>query len=510
MHRFTAQGMIEFKSKRILGRSYVAGEWSKRPGELVVLDPSTGSSCGCVPVATKEEMDRAVDAANEALKVWGDPWKWSWVRRAEVIDEWVQLVKAAKKEIAELMAMECGKHINECLADVVEGIHMLQYCAGMGRQPIGKKISSEIPEKEAETYLSPRGVCAVITPWNFPFAIPTWLIGPAITCGNTVVFKPSEETPLTAYFMVELFAKAAKKYGVPPGVLNLVYGTGNVGEYLVRHEGTVGQLFTGSYAVGAQVKQIAAAHYDKFAVCEMGGKNSHIVLADADLQLAVNASVLGAYKTTHQRCVSPDLLIVEESVEPEFASQFLEITDRIKFGDPFDPDAFAGPLINRKAVEKFVRHAETVEKEGAEVLRRGSARHDSNYVKPYVFRMRYRPGTFALREEAFTPNIVIVPVKDFDEALRVANDHEYGLASALFTNDYRKMREYKVRVKSGIKYVNLPSIGAEVHLPFGGMRRSGTGMPSAAWLFNYLCHESAFTVNYGTEIKMAQGLSAKV
>ena len=273
----------------------------------------------------------------------------------------------------------------------------------------------------------------------------------------------------------------------------------------------MGQLFTGSYAVGSKVKQISASHHDKFAVCEMGGKNSLIILNDANLDLAVNAAVLSAWKTTHQRCVSADLIIVEKEIEPQFTELFLDMTKRVRFGDPFDANVFAGPLINQKAVDKYSRNYERVMGDGANLILFSPLLYGKgNFVGPMVFRMKYRPGTFALREEFFTPIVIIVPVNDFEEALHVANDHEYGLSMALITNDYRKMREFKVRGKGGLKYVNLPNIGAEVHLPFGGMRRSGTGMPSAAWLFKYMCHESAFTVNYGREIKMAQGLSAKV
>ena len=492
-----------------MGELYVAGEWWSPRDDFKSANPATQETIGSIPIATTRELDLAVDVANEALTTWGDDRKWSWVKRAEVIDELVQLVKANTEAIATLIAKECGKIINECRAEVVEGIHMLQYCAGMGRHPIGLKISSEIPEKEAETYLSPRGVCTVITPWNFPFAIPTWLIGPALVSGNPVIFKPSEETPLVGQYFVALWHEAAKKHNVPSSVLNLVHGDGKVGEYLVRHPGTVGQLFTGSYAVGAKIKQIAAAHHDKFAICEMGGKNSLIVLKDADMELAVNAAILSAYKTTHQRCVSADIIIVEEEIEHEFTKRFLELTDHVKFGDPFDKDVFAGPLINQKAVTKHQQHAHQVAAEGATILHNDDVVH-GNFVRPNVFLMRYRPDTFALREEFFTPNVIIVPVRDFEEAMRAANDNEYGLSMALITNDYRKMREFKVRGKAGLKYVNLPTIGAEVHLPFGGMRRSGTGMPSAAWLFKHLCHETSFTVNYGNEIKMAQGLSTKM
>ncbi|QQG45723.1 MAG: aldehyde dehydrogenase family protein [Candidatus Sungiibacteriota bacterium] len=499
----------------LYGRNYINSMWGPMRADFVVGEPAAGTVLGYAPQATKEEIDSAVAAANDALAIWGDPRRYSWVRRAEIIDEWVQLLKADKEGLAKLITRESGKHIDEARADVVEAIHMLQYCAGRGRHPIGHKISSEIPDKESETYLSPRGVCTVITPWNFPVAIPTWLIGPALVSGNTVVFKPSEDTPLCGQRLVELFHEATRgpirdTSLVPPGVLNLVHGDGEVGSYLVSHPGTVGQLFTGSYAVGAEVKKKTAEHFDKFAVCEMGGKNSVIVLKDADLELAVAASILSAFKTAHQRCVSADMLIVEEAIEPEFTQLFLDKVKRLRFGDPFDPKNFAGPLINNAAVEKYFDCERTILADGAERLTSYVGGRHGLYVLPNVFRMQYRPTTFALREEFFTPNVVIVPVRDFDEALHVANDHEYGLSMALITNDFRKMREFKIRGRAGLKYVNLPSIGAEVHLPFGGMRRSGTGMPSAAWLFNYLCHETAFTVNYGQEIKLAQGLSARV
>ena len=493
------------------GMNYVAGEWEMR-SDLNKTDPSKGWIIGQFPLSATEEMDKAIDSANEALKEWGNPNRWSWVKRAEVIDDLVQVVKHWQEQIAHLISTESGKHITEARAEVIEGIHMLQYCASRGRYPIGHKISSEIPDKDAETYLSPRGVCTVITPWNFPFAIPTWLIGPALVSGCPVIFKPSEETPFTGQFFVELFTRVAYKHKVPMGVLNLVHGLGNVGEYLVRHEGTTIQLFTGSYNVGSRIKQIAATHHDKLAICEMGGKNSVIVLEDADIELAVRAAVLSVFKTTHQRCVSADLIIVEESVEPEFTRRFLEMAKKIRFGDPFDQNVFAGPLINEKAVDKHLYNISKIAAE-AEMLWQWPARplcQKGNFVFPSVFRMKYGSDSFAIREEFFTPVAVIVPVKDFEEALHVANDTEYGLSMALITEDYRKMREFKIRGKAGLKYVNLPSIGAEVHLPFGGMRRSGTGMPSAAWLFNYLSHETSFTVNYGAEIKMAQGLAVKV
>lgn len=489
------------------GKNYIAGQWGVSRSDIDVTDPSTMQAFAGIPESQHNELDNAVDAAQWAFKEWS---RWSWVRRAEVIDDVVQLAKGCREQIALLMALECGKHINECRADVTEGIHMLQYSAGMGRQPIGYKIPSEIAEKESETYRIPKGVCVVITPWNFPFAIPTWLISPALVCGNTVVFKPSEETPLCGQFFAHLFHEAGLKHNVPPGVLNLVHGKGDAGDYLVRHPYTQGQLFTGSYKAGSGIKKIAAEHYDKFAICEMGGKNSLIVMDDANLDLAVKAAVLSTNKTTHQRCVSSDIIIAHKKIANTFMQQFVAMTKRVRFGDPLDETVFAGPLINQQAVEKYNSFAATARKECDQPLLLGFAQNNSNFVTPNIFRMQYRHNTFVLREEAFTPNTIIVTVDDFDEAMSIANDNEYGLAMSLFTKDRKKEREFKIRGKAGLKYIDLPTIGAEVQSPFGGMRRSGTGMPSAAWLFNYLCHETAFTVNYSDTIQMAQGLSADV
>jgi len=497
------------KNTDVNGRNYINGEYCKT-GKLFFesLSPFKQNIIGLVPHTTKEEVDLAIASAQEAFRVWGRNDKWSWVKRAEVMDAWVQLIKQERENIAIMISLESGKVLNESRAEVIEAIHMLQYCAGRGRMPIGYKISSEIPEKEAETYLAPKGVCGVITPWNFPFAIPTWLIGPALVSGNTVVFKPSEETPLTAQFLIYLFDQATRDYNIPPGILNLIQGDGKAGHQLMEHPDVKGLLFTGSYDVGSGIKKIAAASDEKFAICEMGGKNSLIVLADCDLEMAVNAAIPSAFKTTHQRCVSADMIIVEKKIERKFTKLFLKKAKEVKFGDPFaDSGIFSGPMINERALNKHA-HNISMTKKDAELLWGGGVLGDL-LVEPTVFRMEKYNKCFATQEEFFTPLAVIVPVNDFEEALYAANNTKYGLSMALMTNDYRKMREFKIRGKAGLKYVNLPSIGAEVHLPFGGLRRSGTGMPSAAWLFNYLCHETAFTVNYGEEIKMAQGLSVK-
>ncbi len=389
---------------------------------------------------------------------------------------------------------------------------MAQYVAGMGRMPTGFTISSEVAAKDAFILRKPKGVIACISPWNFPVAIPLWLILPSVLAGNTVVFKPSEETPICAHRLMELFHEA----GFPKGVINIVHGTGkDAGDPLVKHKDVVAVLFTGSRAVGKYIQQVCAGEAYKFAATEMGGKNAVIVLEDADIDLAVNACVLSAFKTSGQRCVTSGRLIVDRKVEPEFTRRYLEKVGRIRVGDGLDENVFMGPLINEAGVEKWKFHKDKAIEEGAEVLVEGKELREGdqacgNFVSPFVYRMEHRPGTFSLREEAFSPHVAIIPVDGLEHAVDVYNDTDYGLAMAVITEDYRKWRWVRDHADYGLGYVNLPSIGAEVHLPFGGVKASGNGHPGAEGIIDSVTHRVAFTVNHAREIVMAQGLSANL
>ncbi len=299
-------------------------------------------------------------------------------------------------------------------------------------------------------------------------------------------------------------------------MINVIHGTGaDAGDPLVKHPDVSAILFTGSRAVGKYIQQVAASEMYKFVATEMGGKNAVIILEDANLDIAVPAAVMSGFKTTGQRCVSSGRLIVDKKIEREFTKRFVETVQRITIGDGLDENIFMGPLINPEGVEKWKLHREKAIEEGGEVLIDGKELTDKehecgNFVSPFVYRMDYRPNTFVLREEAFSPHVAIIPVDGMEQAVDVYNDTDYGLSMAVITEDYRKWRWVRDHADYGLGYVNLPSIGAEVHLPFGGVKGSGNGHPGAEGIIDAVTHRVAFTVNHAMEIVMAQGLSTKI
>jgi aldehyde dehydrogenase (NAD+) len=494
----------------IKGHHLIAGQWqspvsqhfeSHNPARLDEV-------VGVFPEATIDNAEAAVAAARAAFPGWK---RTSRIHRAELFDNLAQLVKRDADSLAELMARECGKVVTECKAEVIEGLHMIQYVFGTGRMPIGDVLSSEIAEKDAFMRRKPWGVAAVITPWNFPFAVPLWMLGPSLVEGNTVVFKPSEDTPAIGQRLTELFEEA----GFPPGVLNLVHGGGETGEALVRDPGVNIVLFTGSFDVGQRIQQLSAEHYDRIVACEMGSKSAVIVCEDARLDLAVTCAIISAFKTSGQRCVSAGRILVAEKIFDRFADKFVTTAKRLHIGDPLDRGNFTGPVIHRAAVEKVERYNELAREEGAEILLDGGrmthGQHAKGcYLSPFVYKMEDHPGVRCIREEVFGPHVALIPFKTLEDAARIYNDTEYGLSMAVITEDYRAMRYLRDECEYGMGYVNLPCIGAEVHLPFGGVKKSGNGHPSAAGLIETVTHKTAWTVNHGTEVKMAQGLATEI
>src|SRR5215207_3314964 len=333
----------------VSGRLFVGGQWSKARDDFADRSPANlDEVVGTFPNATPEEVASAVEAARNAFPAWR---RTSRILRAEAFDRLAQLIKRDTDALATLMARECGKNITECRAEVVEGLHMVQYVFGIGRTGVyGEAIASEIPEKDAFVRRKPWGVVAVVTPWNFPFAVPLWMLGPSLLEGNTCVFKPSEETPAIAQRLVELFVEA----GFPAGTVNLVHGSGAVGEAIVKNPGVNVVCFTGSYAVGKRIQEISASMPERIVAAEMGGKNAVIVCEDARFDLAVNAGILSAFKTTGQRCVSASRIIVHESLLERYAKAFVETARRLRFGDPLDPHQFAGPVIHAESVQKVL------------------------------------------------------------------------------------------------------------------------------------------------------------
>ncbi|HEY1187682.1 MAG TPA: aldehyde dehydrogenase family protein [Gemmata sp.] len=490
----------------ILGRALIGGEWLTRD-DFASLNPSNlAEVVGTFPGATPQEAAAAVGAARAAFPGWR---RTSRILRAEAFDRLAQLIKRDTDALAELMARECGKNITECRAEVVEGLHMVQWVFGSGRAgTYGEVVASEIAEKDAFTRRKPWGVVAVVTPWNFPFAVPLWMLGPSLLEGNTCVFKPSEETPAIAQKLVELFVEA----GFPAGTVNLIHGRGDVGETLVKDPGVNVVCFTGSYAVGERIQQVSATIPNRTVAAEMGGKNAVIVCDDARFDLAVNAGILSAFKTTGQRCVSASRIIVHESLIDRYAKAFVETAKRLPFGDPLDAKNFAGPLVNRKGLEKVLSYNALAKSEGVDVLLAPDGPPDAKgcFLAPFVYRTEAKPGLRVTHEEVFGPHVALIPFKTDEEAAAIYNDTEYGLSMAVITESYRRMRFFRDECEYGMGYVNLPSIGAEVHLPFGGVKKSGNGHPSAAALVEAVTHLTAFTVNHGTDIKMAQGLTTAI
>ncbi len=495
---------------RMAGYHLIAGQRLTPTGSTFEsLSPSRlDDILGVFPRGSATEANQAVAAARAAYPAWR---RTSRILRAELFDNLAQIVKRETDNLARLMARECGKVVTECRAEVVEGLHMIQYVFGTGRMPTGDVLASEITEKDTFMRRKPWGVAAVITPWNFPFAVPLWMLGPSLLEGNTVVFKPSEDTPAIGQRLTELFLEA----GFPAGTINLVHGAEEAGEALVGNPDVNLVLFTGSYEVGKRIREVSVQFADRMVATETGSKSAVIVCEDARLDLAVTASVVSAFKTSGQRCVSASRILVHEKLLAPFLDKFVATAKRLKIGDPLDAGNFTGPVIHRDSVQKVLRYNALAREEGAEVLLDGgpltTGEHGKGcYLSPFIYRIEAKPGIRCIREEAFGPHLAVIPFRDNDDAARIYNDTPFGLSVGIITESYRTMRFFRDECEYGMGYVNLPCIGAEVHLPFGGVKRSGNGHPSAAGLIETVTHKTAWTVNHGTEIKMAQGLTTEI
>jgi aldehyde dehydrogenase (NAD+) len=351
----------------------------------------------------------------------------------------------------------------------------MEYMAGEGRRLAGQTLPSELPKTFAYTIKQPLGVVGAITPWNFPVAIPVWKAAPALVSGNTMVLKPAEITPLTAIKIVEIFTEA----GMPPGVLNLVLGAGeDIGDELVQHLDVHAVSFTGSNEVGGLIYAVGARRMKK-CQCEMGGKNPIVVLADADLKLAVESAATGAFGSSGQRCTATSRVVVEDQVADRFVAMLVERAKQFRTGDGFDENVSVGPLVDENQLETVMRYLEIGKKE-AKLLVGGSRLTGGEYdrglfVAPTVFDHVKWDSTIA-QEEIFGPVLSVVRVPDFEEAVRVANSVKYGLSSSVYTNDSAKMMQFIDRIETGMTHVNSSTVWSEAHLPFGGMKGTGVGL----------------------------------
>jgi alpha-ketoglutaric semialdehyde dehydrogenase len=455
-------------------QNFIGGEWGDAAsGETFEsVSPADGETIGVFPRSSAEDVDRAVAAATAA---WED---WRLVpapERGQILYRFANLLIDQKDELTDLMTHEMGKVKAEAGGDVQEAIDMSLYMAGEGRRLFGQTTPSELRDKFNMSVRAPIGVVGVITPWNFPIAIPSWKIAPALVCGNTVVFKPATDTPLLGQRFVELLVEA----GLPPGVLNIVHGGGrDVGDRLVRHPDVRVITLTGSRETGVEVMRNAADHL-KHVHLELGGKNAIIVLDDADLDLAVEGIVWSAFGTSGQRCTAASRVIVEDGVYEELQSRLVAAAERLRLGFGWDDDTDVGPVINKPSLEKIHSYTEIGKGEGAKLLTGGEVATGNGLDKGFY----YTPTIFGdvdpqmriAQEEIFGPTTALIRVKGFDEAVRVSNGIKYGLSSSIFTRDVNKAFRAMRDLQAGITYINAGTIGAEVHLPFGGTKDTGNG-----------------------------------
>lgn len=456
-------------------KNLINGKWvdAKSGKTFERRNPANQSDLvGIFPLSNKDDVDMAVDAAAKALPAWKEV---PAPKRAEILFRAGEILIHRKKELAELMVREMGKVLRESLGDVQEAIDMIFFAAGEGRRMYGETTPSELPNKFAMCVRQPVGVVAAITPWNFPIAIPLWKIAPALVCGNTVVFKPASDTPLCAQKLVEILVEA----GVPAGVLNLVYGKGSdVGTPLASHPKVNLISFTGSSAAGKEIAKIGAEHFKKVSL-ELGGKNCIMVMEDANLDLAVEGAVWGAFGTAGQRCTAASRLIVHKKVLDTFTNKLLEKTKSLRLGDGLKKTTDVGPVINSDRLKAVNDYVEIGKKEGAKLLTGGSIAKDGELSNGYFYQPTIftdvKPDMRIAQEEIFGPVTAIIPVNSQEEAINVANGIQYGLSASIYTQDINKAFSAMKEIYTGIFYVNASTIGAEVHVPFGGTKQTGNG-----------------------------------
>jgi alpha-ketoglutaric semialdehyde dehydrogenase len=459
--------------------NYIDGKWQPAASGKTFesrnpADPN--DIVGVFQASGVEDVNLATAAAKKAYENWRlTPAP----KRAEILYRAGQLFIERKEELSRELTREMGKVLAEARGDIQEVIDMVFYAAGEGRRLFGQTTPSELRNKFAMSVRVPLGVVGAITPWNFPMAIPSWKVAPALVAGNTVVFKPASDTPLVALRFVEIFEEA----GLPPGVLNFITGGGGVvGDVMAQHPDIKLITFTGSCEVGRHVNQLCAPSFKRISL-ELGGKNATIVLDDANLDLAVDGILWGAFGTAGQRCTATSRVIVQRGIHAALREKLLERTKTLKLGYGLEPSVDVGPVINEASLKKIAEYAQIGEKEdGATLLCGGKRATEAGpgwFFEPTIFDNVTRTMRIA-QEEIFGPITAIMPVADLDEAISVANDIEFGLSTAIYTRDVNKAFVALRDLDSGISYVNAPTIGAEVHLPFGGTKNTGNGHREAA------------------------------
>jgi aldehyde dehydrogenase (NAD+) len=456
-------------------RNYINGVWRESASTLTVnnVNPANVNDVlGVVRLATRAEAWDAVEAAANAFRSWrATPAP----TRGRIVMNFARLLESCQEELAQLLTREEGKTIAEARGELRRSMNVAEFCAGEARRMNGETILSELPANFAYTIKQPLGVVACVTPWNFPVAIPVWKIAPALVAGNTVVFKPATLTPATAVRIVELLEEA----GLPAGVLNLILGSGaEAGDEIINHPLVRAVSFTGSNEVGIRLYEQVSRRGVK-AQCEMGGKNPVVVLEDADLDLAVEATAQGAFGSTGQRCTATSRAVVVDAVADEFVQRLVKRANSLVLGDGADPATDVGPCVDKGQFQTVLRYIDIGKEDGAQLLcggtpAGGAGLENGYFVQPTLFD-QVTPNMRIAREEIFGPVLAVLRVKDFAEAMNVANDCAYGLSSSIFSNDAARIFRFVDEIETGMTHINSPTTGGEAHVPFGGVKATGIG-----------------------------------
>src|SRR5882762_10247784 len=486
-------------------KNFIDGEWVESSTGETFEDRNPADIrevVGIFQKSNKADVDAAVAAAKRAFA------KWRLVpapRRAEIVFRAAEILIERKEEYAREMTREMGKVLAETRGDVQEAIDAAYYNAGEGRRLFGPTVPSEMPNKFAMAVRQPIGVCGMITPWNFPMAISSWKLLPAIVCGNTCVIKPAQDTPLSTFNLVRALSDA----GLPKGVINIVAGFGpDVGTPLAEHEDVRAISLTGSSAVGRIIGGIAAQSF-KHCSLELGGKNPMVVLDDANLDLAIEGGLWGAFGTTGQRCTATSRMIVQKGVYREFVDRYVSRAKALKVGNGLDESVDMGPAVNEAQLKTDLSYVDIGKGEGARLVCGGNRLDKGEYqygffMEPTVF-IDVDPKMRIAQEEIFGPVVSIIACDDLEDGIDIANDIEYGLSSSLYTKDVNKAFAAIRDLEAGITYINAPTIGAEVHLPFGGVKATGNGhREGGLGAIDFYTEWKSVYVDYSDKLQKAQ------
>ncbi|HVA66296.1 MAG TPA: aldehyde dehydrogenase family protein [Elusimicrobiota bacterium] len=454
---------------------YIGGEWiaGSSGKEILSINPAdTRDVVARFQGASQDDAKSAIAAAQKTFPAWrATPAP----QRGRILAKAAQILHERRDELARLMTREEGKILSEAKGEMDKGTTLVEWFAGEGLRLMGATAPSELPSNLLYTLRQPLGVVSIITPWNFPFAIPAWKVSPALVAGNTVVFKPASLVPALAVKFVEILEEA----GLPPGVLNLVMGAGSsVGDILIEHPAVKAVSFTGSNSVGRRVHTLAGARGIK-VTCEMGGKNPAVVWEDADLELALAGVFKGAFGSTGQRCTATSRLILHEKIADKFLKMLTDAAKKMKIGDGQDPTVGLGPAVDEAQLKTDLDYIETAQKDGAKLLCGGKRAQDGAlahgyFVEPTIFD-GVKPGHRIFKEEVFGPVLSVTRTRSLDEMLALVNDCAFGLTCAIYTRDLNLALKFSEEAEVGMVHVNSPTIGGEAQVPFGGVKGSGVG-----------------------------------